>query len=54
MNFRQTETPAIAAAKAGFSTSTAYRFEHEPRLPSQKKQPRRPGLHPKICSSSCS
>jgi Mu transposase, C-terminal domain len=40
MNVRQTESPAIAAAKAGFSTSTAYRFEHDPRLPSQKRPPR--------------
>jgi hypothetical protein len=40
MNFRQTETPAVAGAKAGFSTSAAYRFEHDPRLPSQKKRPR--------------
>ena len=40
MNFRQTETPPIAAAKAGFSASTAYRFEQDPRLPSQKGRPR--------------
>ena len=32
--------PAIAAAKAGFSTATAYRIETDPRLPSQKKKPR--------------
>jgi hypothetical protein len=30
----------IAAAKAGFSAATAYRFEQDPRLPSQKKAPR--------------
>jgi len=40
MNFRQAETPTIAAAKAGFSTATAYRIEQDPRLPSQKKAPR--------------
>ena len=37
MSFRQTETPAVAAAKAGFSAATAYRIEQDPRLPSQKK-----------------
>lgn len=37
MKFRQTDMPAVAAAKASFSTSTAYRFEKDPRLPSQKK-----------------
>jgi transposase InsO family protein len=40
MSFRQTEPPVIAAAKAGFSAATAYRIEHDPRLPSQKKAPR--------------
>jgi hypothetical protein len=40
MSFRQTETPAVAAAKAGFATSSGYRFEHDPRMPSQKKVPR--------------
>ena len=30
--------PAIAAAKAGFSTATAYRIEADPRLPSHKHQ----------------
>ncbi len=40
MKSRQTEAPAIAAAKAGFSTATAYRIEGDPRLPSQKKAPR--------------
>lgn len=40
MNHRQTNTPAIAAAKAGFSTATAYRIEQTPRLPSQKASPR--------------
>ena len=37
MSFRQAETPSVAAAKAGFSTATAYRIEQDPRLPSQKK-----------------
>jgi hypothetical protein len=41
MSFRQTEPPVIAASKAGFSVATAYRIEQDPRLPSQKKVPRR-------------
>ena len=40
MKSRQTNGPAIAAAKAGFSTATAYRFDADPRLPSQNKAPR--------------
>ena len=40
MNLRRTHSPAIAGAKAGFSTSAAYRFEKDPRLPTQKKAPR--------------
>jgi hypothetical protein len=40
MNFRQAEPPVIAAAKAGFSAATAYRIEHDPHLPSQKKAAR--------------
>jgi hypothetical protein len=40
MKFRQTDTPPLAAAKASLSTSTAYRLEQDPRLPSQKKVPR--------------
>src|SRR5438477_12813537 len=40
MIFRQTETPTVAAAKAGFSAATAYRIEQDPQLPSQKKAPR--------------
>jgi hypothetical protein len=31
MNFRQAETPAIAVAKAGFSTASPYRIEQDPR-----------------------
>jgi hypothetical protein len=40
MSFRQTDNPVIAAAKAGFSSATAYRIEHDPRLPSHKQAPR--------------
>jgi transposase InsO family protein len=40
MSLRQTETASVAAAKAVFSTATAYRIEQDPRLPSQKKAPR--------------
>jgi transposase InsO family protein len=40
MKSRQTNGPGIAAAKAGFSTATAYRIEADPRLPSQKQKPR--------------
>jgi hypothetical protein len=40
MKSRQTSTPAVAAAMAGFSRATGYRIEADPRLPSQKKEPR--------------
>jgi hypothetical protein len=40
MSYRQTRSPEAAAAKAGFSTASAYRIEGDPRLPSQKKAPR--------------
>jgi len=40
MNFRRTEPVPIAAAKAGFSTATAYRIEQDPRPPSQRTSPR--------------
>ena len=40
MKSRQTDAPAVAAAKAGFSRTTAYRIEVDPRLPSQRKAPR--------------
>src|SRR6202162_5571423 len=40
MKSRLTNVPAIAAAKAGFSTATAYRIEADPRLPSQNTKPR--------------
>jgi len=37
MKMRHNHSPAIAGAKAGFSSAAAYRFEKDPRLPSQKK-----------------
>jgi transposase InsO family protein len=40
MSYRPTLTVEAAAAKAGFSTATAYRMEDDPRFPSQKKAPR--------------
>jgi hypothetical protein len=40
MSNRRKHSPAIAGAKAGFSASTAYRCEKDPRLPSQKMMPR--------------
>jgi transposase InsO family protein len=40
MKFRHSDTAPIAAAKAGFSPSSAYRLEKDPRLPSRKKAPR--------------
>lgn len=40
MKSRQTSTPTVAAAMAGFSRATGYRLEADPRLPSQKKAPR--------------
>ena len=40
MKSRQTDAPAVAAAKAGFSRATAYRIEADRRLPSQKHTPR--------------
>ena len=36
MHLRQQYSPQVAAAKAGFSTATAYRIEDDPRLPSAK------------------
>lgn len=35
MNYRRKEGPKTAAAKAGFSTASAYRIEENPRLKSQ-------------------
>jgi transposase InsO family protein len=40
MKFRRADTPSTAAAKACFSTATAYRLEADVRLPSQWKSPR--------------
>ena len=40
MKLRRTHSRQPAAAKAGFSTSTAARLEADPRLPSQKRAPR--------------
>ncbi|MGI4794382.1 MAG: IS21 family transposase [Janthinobacterium lividum] len=40
MTFRQTDGPAIAAAKASISTATAYRYEQHHQLPSSQKQAR--------------
>src|SRR5271170_1575584 len=37
MKLRHNHSPAIAGAKAGFSTAAAYRFERDPRLPRQRK-----------------
>ncbi len=38
--YRQKNTLQIAAAKAGFSSSTAFRIEADPRLPSGRTKPR--------------
>ena len=40
MTFRQTDGPAVSAAKASISTATAYRFEQDHRPPSVKAEPR--------------
>jgi hypothetical protein len=40
MTFRQTDGPAVSAAKASISTATAYRFEQDHRPPSAKEKPR--------------
>ena len=40
MKTKQTHSKPAAAAKAGFSTATAYRIESDPRLPSQKRPQR--------------
>jgi hypothetical protein len=40
MDYRRTLSPEAAAAKAGFSTASAYRIEGDPRLPSAKTEPR--------------
>ena len=40
MHLRQHNGPRASAAKAGFSTATAYRVDDDPRLPSAKKKRR--------------
>jgi hypothetical protein len=40
MNLHRTHTRETAAAKAGFSASTAARLDADPRMPSQKRTPR--------------
>jgi hypothetical protein len=40
MKFRQSDTVAVAAAKAGFSPATGYRMVEDPRLPSHRQVPR--------------
>lgn len=40
MKFRHTDSCAAAAAKASFSTASAYRIEEDPRLASQTPSPR--------------
>ena len=35
-----TDTPSVVAAKASFSTASAYRIESDPPPPSQKQTPR--------------
>ena len=40
MKSRRTDSPDTAAAKAGFSTASAYRIEQDPRLPLQKQTTR--------------
>jgi hypothetical protein len=40
MKFRQIDAPPVAAAKASISTATAYRFEHDRRLPCDKEKVR--------------
>ena len=40
MTHRKKDRPALAAARAGFSTATAYRIEADPGRPSEKGKPR--------------
>jgi transposase InsO family protein len=40
MSFRRSDSPAVAAAKAGFSTATAYRLEEGSPAGSQERPPR--------------
>ena len=45
MSLRRQDTPSVAAAKASFSTASAYRIESDPRPPSQKQTPRSSRRH---------
>ena len=40
MKLRLSKTLPVAAAQAAISVATAYRFERDPRLPSDKQTPR--------------
>ena len=40
MSLRSTHSPAVAAAKAGFSTAAAYRIEADPRPSVEMRKPR--------------
>ena len=40
MKFKLSKSLPAAAAQAGISVATTYRFGHDPRLPSDKKVPR--------------
>jgi hypothetical protein len=40
MKLKFSKALPVAAAQAGISVATAYRIEHDPRLPSEKKIPR--------------
>ena len=40
MKLRLSKTLPLAAAQAAISVATAYRIQHDPRLPSDKKAPR--------------
>jgi len=40
MTFRQSDGPAVSAAKAAISTATAYRFEQDHRVPSSREKGR--------------
>jgi hypothetical protein len=40
MKFRLFDTTAVAAARSGISAATGYRFENDPRLPSERRRPR--------------
>ena len=60
MKYRQTNSPPVAAAKASFSKSTAYRLDKDRSVPSQKKSARSFAgrirwpvcLRPRLCRTS--